>query len=84
MLDPDPDSSQSGSTTLILGNNTKHKLSVNFFLCLYLSRNAHRIEESVVQSGSRLPVQVNPDLIIAQTILFTYFAKKNILFGRET
>jgi hypothetical protein len=54
-------------------NDLTTKLS--FSLCLYLSRNAGEKEDSVVQSEILIPVQASPDLIMAQTIKFTFVLK---------
>jgi hypothetical protein len=53
-----------------------NKTKLNFFTCLCLSRNTGKTEDSVVQSGSRAPVQASPDMLIAANYYVYNFAKK--------
>jgi hypothetical protein len=48
---------------------------LNFSLCLYSSRNAGEKEDSVVHSEILIPVQASPNLIVAQTKMFTFLLK---------
>jgi hypothetical protein len=51
------------------------RAELNFFIYLYMSRNADKTEDALVQTRSRSPVQASLDMVIAANYCVYIFAK---------